>query len=172
MPFTPYHFGPALLLGILLFPFIDLATVMMASVVVDLEPLVVLFLGLPYPLHGFFHTYLGATIAALVLSAFVYPFRKYLNMIVSLFGLHQRSSLRHIIGASFVGTFSHVFLDSLLYAEMNPFFPILGNPFVGLYSFAVVYNICLIAGFVGFIGYVIRALLRPGIVEEGDDPFT
>ena len=172
MPFTPYHFGPGLVLGVILFPFVDLATVMMASVVVDLEPLVVLMFGLPYPLHGFFHTYLGASIAAFVLTGFVYPFRNYLNGIVSLFGLHQRSSLRHIIGGSLLGTYSHVFLDSILYAEMNPFFPVLGNPFLGLFSFGAVYNFCLICGFVGFICYFVRALLRPGAIDEGDDPFT
>ncbi|MFW9811039.1 MAG: hypothetical protein ACFFF9_01140 [Candidatus Thorarchaeota archaeon] len=172
MPFTPYHFGPSLLLGILLFPFVDLVTLMIASVIVDLEPMAIMFLSLPYPLHGFFHTYLGATIAALVLSGFVYPFRKYLNSIVSLFGLHQTSSLRHIIGASFVGTYSHVFLDSFLYAEMNPFFPVLGNPFVNLFTFGAVYNFCLIAGLIGFIGYILRALLKPGSISKGDDSFT
>jgi membrane-bound metal-dependent hydrolase YbcI (DUF457 family) len=171
MPFTPYHFGPALLLGVLLFPFVDLVTVMMASVIVDLEPLAVLLFGLPGPLHGFFHTYLGASIVALVLSAFIYPFRKYLNTIVSLFGLHQSSSFRHIIAASFVGTYSHIFLDSFLYAEMNPFYPILGNPFVGLFSGGIVYTFCVFAGLVGIIVYVLRAIFKPGDIDSGDGPF-
>lgn len=172
MPFTPYHFGPALLLGILLFPFVDLATIMMASVIIDLEPLAVIFLNLPLPLHGFFHSYLGASIAALVLSVFVYPFRKRLNKIVSLFGLYQSSNFRHIIAASLVGTYSHVFLDSLLYAEMNPFFPILGNPFTGLVLDGAVYTFCIIAGLASFFAYVLRAILKPGVIEIGDDPFA
>jgi membrane-bound metal-dependent hydrolase YbcI (DUF457 family) len=172
MPFTPYHFGPVLLLGVLLVPFVDFATLMMASVILDLEPIAVLYFGLPYQVHGFFHTYLGASIMAMVLSGFVYPFRKYLNDVVSLFGLHQRSSLRHIIGASFVGTFSHVFLDSLLYPEMNPFYPVLGNPFVGLFSLEAVYSFCVFAGLVGFGFYVLRVLLKPRAIAIGEDPFT
>jgi hypothetical protein len=68
MPFTPYHFGPAVLVGVLLFPFVDLTTVMVASVIVDLESLAVILFDLPMPLHSFFHTYLGATIVAVVLS--------------------------------------------------------------------------------------------------------
>jgi membrane-bound metal-dependent hydrolase YbcI (DUF457 family) len=172
MPFTPYHFGPGLLLGVLLFPFIDLTTIMMASVVIDLEPLAVIFLNLPLPLHGFFHSYLGASIAALSLSVVVYPLRKPLNKLVSLFGLHQRSSFRNIIAAGFVGTYSHVFLDSLLYVEMNPFFPIMGNPFLGLFLIEAVYTFCVIAGFVGFAAYVLRVIFKPGSNDSGDEPFT
>lgn len=172
MPFTPYHFGPALLLGILLFPFVDLATIMMAGVIIDLEPIAVLFLNLPYPIHGFFHTYLGASIAALFLSVVVYPLRTHLNKLVSLFGLHQRSSFRHIIAGGFVGTYSHVFLDSLLYAEMNPFFPIMGNPFLGLFLIEAVYAFCIIAGFAGFAVYVLRVIFKPGSFDSGDEPFT
>ena len=172
MPFTPYHFGPGLVLGVILFPFVDMATVLIASVILDIEPIVVLFFGLPYPIHGFFHTYLGASIAALVLSGIAYSIREYLNNFVSLFGLHQRSSHLHIIGASFVGTYFHVFLDSFLYSDMNPFYPILGNQFLGFFPSGAVYNFCLICGFVGFICYIVRALLKPGAIDEGDDPFT
>ncbi|MFW9927114.1 MAG: hypothetical protein ACFFDM_10120 [Candidatus Thorarchaeota archaeon] len=169
MPFTPYHFGPGLLLGTFLFPFVDIATLMIASVVLDLEPLVVIFLNLP--LHGFFHSYLGASFASIVLSAFVYPFRSYLNKIVSLFGLYQSSSYRHIIAASIMGTYSHVFLDSFLYVEMNPFFPLIGNQFVGLFLSSTVYNFCIIIGIVGFIAYVLRAIFRPGNIDLVENAF-
>ena len=169
MPFTPYHFGPALLIGVLLFPFIDLATVMIASVILDLEPLAVILFDLPLPLHSFFHTYLGATIVALILSIGIYPFRKYLNEIVSFFGLEQESSFRHILPASFIGTYSHVLLDSFLYTEMNPFFPLLGNPFVGALAGGFVYNLCFILGVVGFFAYMVRVLLNLRVRRiEGD----
>ena len=169
MPFTPYHFGPALLVGVLLFPFIDFATVIVASVILDLEPLAVIFFNLPGPLHAFFHTYLGATIVALVLSICIYPFRKYINEIVSFFGLRQESSFRHILPASLIGTYSHVLLDSFLYVEMNPFFPALGNPFVGFLAFGFVYNLCLVLGIIGFFAYILRVLLNLRVSKiEGD----
>ncbi len=158
MPFTPYHFGPGLLLGVLFFPFIDLSTVLVASVILDLEPLAVLFLSLPLPLHGFFHTYLGATIVASLLALAIWPFRGYLNKIVTVFGMHQESSFRHIFPASIIGTYSHVFLDSFLYAEMNPFYPLLGNPFLGIVQGAFVYNICVIFGLFGIGVYILRIL--------------
>ncbi|NHI88956.1 MAG: hypothetical protein EAX87_05485 [Candidatus Thorarchaeota archaeon] len=169
MPFTPYHFGPALFIGILLFPFIDLATIMVASVILDLEPLAVILFDLQMPLHAFFHTYLGATIVACGLSVSLYPFRKYLNEIVSFFGLKQESSMRHIISASFIGTYSHVLLDSFLYSEMNPFFPLLGNPFVGLLGFGFVYNLCVVLGVAGFFIYLLRVILNLGVGRiDGD----
>ena len=169
MPFTPYHFGPAVLIGVLLFPFIDFTTIVVASVILDLEPLAVIFLDLPLPLHAFFHTYLGATIVAIVLSICIYPFRKYLNEIVSFFGLRQESSFRHIVPASLIGTYSHVLLDSFLYVEMNPFFPLIGNPFVGILYGGFVYNLCLVLGVIGFFVYLTRVLLNLRVSKiEGD----
>ena len=169
MPFTPYHFGPAFLIGVLLFPFIDFATIVVASVILDLEPLAVILFNLPMPLHAFFHTYLGATIVAIILSVGIYPFRKYLNEIVAFFGLRQESSFRHIFPASIIGTYSHVLLDSFLYVEMNPLFPLLGNPFVGFLAFGFVYNLCLALGIIGFFVYVLRVLLNLKVSKiEGD----
>lgn len=172
MPFTPYHFGPALLIGVLLFPFIDFATIVVASVILDLEPLAVIFFNLPMPLHSFFHTYLGATIVAIILAIGIYPFRKYLNKLVALFGLRQESSFRNIIPASIIGTYSHVLLDSFLYAEMNPFFPFLGNPFVGLLTGGFVYNLCLVFGIIGIFAYLIRVLLNIGVSKSDGDAFV
>ena len=169
MPLTPYHFGPAVLIAVLLFPFIDFTTLIVASVILDLEPLAVILLDLPMPLHAFFHTYLGATIVSFVLSACIYPFRKYLNQIVSFFGLRQESSFRHILPAALIGTYSHVLLDSFLYVEMNPFFPILGNPFLGLLTSGFVYTLCIVLGAVGFFVYIIRVLLQLGFSQaEGE----
>jgi membrane-bound metal-dependent hydrolase YbcI (DUF457 family) len=174
MPFTPFHFGPGLLLGILLFPFIDFGTLIIASVILDIEPLVVIVFGLPLPLHGFFHTYLGATIASIVLAACIYPVRNQLNSIVSLLILRQHSTLRHILLAGLIGTYFHVFLDSFLYTEMNPFWPLLGNPFLGIIGSSLVYSFCTFAGLVGFLLYVIRVFHfqpRSPTIETASDPF-
>lgn len=174
MPFTPYHFGPGLLLGILLFPFVDLGTLIFASVILDIEPLVVIMFGLPLPLHGFFHTYLGATIISMVLTVCIWPIRNQLSSIVSLFGMRQYSTLSSILSAGLVGTYSHVLLDSFLYAEMNPFYPLMGNPFLGIIVSSVVYNFCIFAGFAGLLLYVIRVFYfhsQSGTMETETDPF-
>jgi len=171
MPFTPYHFGPGLLLGVVLFPLIDISTMIVASVVLDLEPLAVILLNLQSPLHGFFHSYLGATIVAVILSLAIWPVRSSLNTIVSLFGLQQESSFRQILPASLIGVYSHVFLDSFIYSEMNPFFPLTGNPFIGILMVSDVYNCCFYLGLLGLGVYIFRILfiyMREKIKPEPD----
>lgn len=175
MPYTPFHFGPGLFLGVVLFPYIDFSTVMVASVILDIEPVTILILQLPFQFHGFFHTYLGATIVACILSAAIYPFRRYLNKIVSLFGLHQDSSFRHIFPASIIGTYSHVMLDSFLYGEMNPFYPIIGNPFLGILPITVVYGCCIFLGLLGIGIFALRLLhgyLQQSKVDQESDVFS
>ena len=68
MPFTPYHFGPASFLGLLFFSFIDFPTFIIASIIVDIEPFLVIALNLNYALHGFFHSLLGGTLMAIPLA--------------------------------------------------------------------------------------------------------
>jgi membrane-bound metal-dependent hydrolase YbcI (DUF457 family) len=60
------------------------------------------------------------------------------------FGLNQNFSLSSIILGSVVGVVSHIILDSFLYSEMNPFFPIEGNIFFGLLSPTSVYVLCIV----------------------------
>ena len=44
MLFTPYHFGPGLLIGLVFLSFIDIPTFLTANLIVDIEPFLVLFL--------------------------------------------------------------------------------------------------------------------------------
>lgn len=58
MPFTPFHLGPALCLGSPLREYIHAPTLILANVVLDIEPLIMLITGLSYPLYGYLHTHL------------------------------------------------------------------------------------------------------------------
>jgi len=148
---------------------------MIASVILDIEPLAVIIFDLPMPLHGFLHSYLGASIIACILAIVIYPFRSHLNEFVNLFGFHQKSSLRHIIPASLIGVYSHVFLDSFIYPEMNPFYPFIGNPFLGILSTSFVYSLCIQLGLLGLGLYIIRLLylhLKPEPIRKGQDVFS
>ncbi len=87
MPFTPFHLGPAVLIGFILLRYTDLPTLIVASVLVDLEPLAVLVFGLPGPLHGFFHSFLGASVAAAVLTWAMLRVREFLKPAYAFLGL-------------------------------------------------------------------------------------
>lgn len=156
MPFTPFHFGPALLIGMLLFPIFDLPALLIASVIPDLEPLFILTFHLSLPLHGFFHSYLGASILGILTAIIVYYLHGFLRKIMALFMLEQKSSFKRILYTSLFGVYSHIFLDSFLYGEMNPFYPLDGNPFLGLVSINGIYWFCIISFLLGLALYAYR----------------
>lgn len=145
--------GPALLFGLLLFRFISLPAFLVASVVVDVEPFLVLFLGLDYPLHGFLHSFLGASVIAVVLSLAMVGLDEKIQKIMSRFGLGQKTSWKSVAAASFLGVYLHVFLDSLLYADMQPLFPLAGNPFYVASAFSLVYAFCIVSFILGLVLY-------------------
>jgi membrane-bound metal-dependent hydrolase YbcI (DUF457 family) len=130
MPFTPFHFGPSGLIGQLLLKWVDFPTILIASVVIDIEPLFVILFNLSYPLHGFFHSFLGATLVALLLILIMRYFRRYFSVFMKIFKLKQDVTLKKIALGAFIGLFAHILLDAPIYVEMNPFFPIVGNPFL------------------------------------------
>lgn len=162
MPFTPFHWGPSLLLGLVLFPLLALPALLIASVIVDLEPLFLMFSPFIHVdvFHAFFHTHLGATLAGFALIPFLYGFRNLLSELLNLFGLHQRYSLFRVSISSLLGVNLHVLLDSFLYSEMNPFFPLLGNPFIGLFSSFQVYLFCIISLLIALPFYLSHILRK------------
>ena len=114
----------------------SLITFGVAQVVIDIEPGIGMLRGSEV-LHGWTHTYLGATIiAGLVLLC-----RPLCNRILMrwnaelrhhrLFGFTSKEPIGWSAAAigAFVGTYSHVALDSLMHLDIQPFAPFSGaNP--------------------------------------------
>jgi len=66
MPLTPYHFGPAGLIGYIFRKWIDLPVFALANIVIDVEVLLVNLMHLGRPYHRLAHTFLiGAAIGAI-----------------------------------------------------------------------------------------------------------
>jgi membrane-bound metal-dependent hydrolase YbcI (DUF457 family) len=165
MPFTPFHLGPALFFGLVLFMIFDLPTFLIASVIPDIEPFYVMYFHVSgYPLHGFFHSYLGSSILALLVAFVVYPLRGLLSRVMVAFRIPQNSSFKKILLASFIGVYFHVFLDSFLYPEMMPLYPLQGNPFIGALSaygsYSVIYGFCSITALFGIALYFYKVSRR------------
>ena len=160
MPFTPYHLGPALLFGLLFLSFIDLPTFLVASVIIDVEPLLVLTLNLNYPLHGFFHSFLGGTFVAVLLALAMHRIREKLSPMLSFFKLEQKVSFKSISVASFLGIYIHILLDSLIYADIQPFYPSTYNPLLttGILAGLDAYMFCIWCSFGALIVYIVRLL--------------
>ena len=70
MPFTPFHFGPGLFgKGIVPRRFSWMAFIV-SQVIIDCETLYYL-LQRTYPIHRFFHTFVGATLVGLLTGLFL-----------------------------------------------------------------------------------------------------
>lgn len=155
MPFTPFHFGPALLFATL-FGYLDFLTFMIANVIVDFEPLLVLILGLDlhygYPLHGFFHIFIGGSLVALALTEVMAKFYKHLG---------RGTDIKKLRITALSGVWLHIVLDSFLYMDIKPFFPLSWNPFYGLLSAFEVYGFCIGAFLLGVPLYLLRKVRTP-----------
>ncbi|WP_414837910.1 hypothetical protein ACK3SF_00700 [Candidatus Nanosalina sp. VS9-1] len=134
MPFTPFHFGPGILLGLLLLKKLDFPTFVAANVMIDWRAALV-FLGFwPPPRHGWVHTYLGATLMAILLGAVMIYARPLIDEELREMKIVQEISKKNIFLAAFSGAFLHVTIDAFHHPYMQPFMPFDFNPLLGLFS--------------------------------------
>ncbi len=163
MPFTPYHLGPASLIGLLLFGVFDFPALLVATVVIDIEPLSVLAFDLDYPMHGFFHSFLGGALVAGLTSITMYLSRNDIRTLMRPFKLEQVSSLKKIFCTSLFGVYFHILLDSQLYGDMKPFYPVGGNLFYGLVSTEQIYLFSGMLFLAAMIVYPVRYFIIKNI---------
>ncbi|TRY28672.1 metal-dependent hydrolase [Aliiglaciecola sp. M165] len=150
MPFTPFHMGPGILIKSLLQGGFSLMVFGWSQIVMDIQPLVVLLSGEGH-LHGFSHTYVGASLLA-VFSGLTGKYLselglKILKMDFS-FPINISWSVSFV--SAFIGCFSHVLLDSIMHSDVEPFFPFsFHNEFLGLISVSTLHKVCLYSGLLG-----------------------
>ena len=159
MPFTPFHFGPGALVHSAAPKHVSFLAFCAANVLVDVEPLYFM-LTHQYPIHRFLHTYVGATVAAAIVVGLFALVRKVTPRLLDEFRL-RNLSLRAVALGAILGTYSHVVLDSLMHADMNPFAPFsAANPLLGAVFLNTLHGFCLIAGVVGGVAVAVRCLWK------------
>lgn len=151
MPLTPFHLGPGLFLGALTLKFFNLWAILLGSGVMDIEPLILLFIGRCYscPHHGFFHSILGAILGSLILSLILWKFKEKLNRISLKFKISQSFSFKNLYFSSLMAWLVHVLFDSFMHYDVFPFWPSKFNPFLNLISISQVYLLTIILGLIG-----------------------
>ena len=162
MPFTPFHMGPGIAVKALLQGSFSLIVFGWAQIVMDIQPLIVLITGDGH-LHGFSHTYIGATLLA-IFSAIS---GKYLSQI-GLYILkmnkdwHVKISWWVAFLSAFIGTYSHVLIDSVMHSDVEPFFPFSkNNQLLGIISVELLHKVCMYSAVVGgFVYYAVNWLLK------------
>lgn len=163
MPVTPFHLGPGSLVKVVLREKFSLTIFGFAQIVIDLQPLFAM-LGADIELHGFTHSYLGATLVAAISGIIGKPLCEYglrlwnRDMMLSeshpLWHFPEKISWPVVISSALIGTYSHVVLDCIMHAEVQPFYPLVtANALFGLVEMEALHKLCAYAGLTGFIGY-------------------
>ena len=160
MPFTAFHMGPGLALKGLLGSRFSLLAFGMAQVAMDVEPLVGLIQHAPI-LHGWSHTYLSAAIIGLACSWLAPPICRPVlhrwNRELKHYGYENRQtpgniSLSSAACGALLGTFSHVFLDSIMHSDIAPLLPFSQiNPLHGIISITQLHWACIVSGALGVL---------------------
>ena len=163
MPFTPFHLGPALILGLPLRRNIHLPTFLVASIIIDLEPLAVLVFGIySYPLHGYLHTILSAVIIGILLGYIMYKLEVILEPLWNIIQLKPRVDMETgaYSLAGITGVLLHVLLDSPLYSDIKPLYPLPINPLYNPGQALNIYTACLWLGLLGLPYYIIIIITK------------
>lgn len=160
MPFTPFHFGPGLALASAT-RWINLVAFVAANVIIDLESGWNLLRD-NYPVHGFFHSFVGASLAippAFLATMAVTALAERLGARLSL-GPDRNRPLAIATGAV-LGAWSHVALDAIMHSDLRPFSPwSQRNPLLGLLPIETLHSVCLAAGLVGALTVLVRSIVR------------
>ena len=163
MPFTPFHFGPGLLLKSGAPRRISFVAYAAANVAVDLEPLLnILRDHLPH--HGHVHTLAVASPLGLavgtatgVVLGRLFPRAARADAAVR----GEISWLPAAIGG-LLGGATHPLIDGLMHLDAEPFWPwYAGNPLLGLMPLPAVYGGCAVLGLLGAWILMRRARLSP-----------
>jgi len=162
MPFTPFHFGLCLpiVLGDVKYKRIDVMASLLGSIIVDIEPILIIILNLNLPLHGPFHSFLGASILGIIGGIVVHYTRSIWNAILKPLKWEQTTSLKNRVFWCVLMANIHVIFDAMMYSEMKPLPFILSNPFYGFLTMNIIYMICLIGMIIGSVEYIISIKIQ------------
>uniref|UniRef100_A0A7C5Z016 Hydrolase n=1 Tax=Ignisphaera aggregans TaxID=334771 RepID=A0A7C5Z016_9CREN len=169
MPFTTYHIASGLFAGYFLRKKVDwLTLVITTAIVADIEPiLMVTGLLRDYPPHGFLHTYLASIPMGAISGFILYLIRSLLSPFMRAFCLNEgNQSLVSYISGGVLGWFLHVLMDSPLYIDIRPFYPLAINPLYGLLDveiLEILYNVMLLCGFTTYIIHFYNSVKHEGI---------
>ena len=144
--------GPGLLVKSVLQRRFSLMLFGWSQIVMDIQPLTVMLTGQGH-LHGFTHTYLGASGIAIVAAVTGKPLAE-LGLRLLQLNDHLPISWWVAVISSVIGTFSHVLFDSIKHRDVQPFAPWrLENPFLGFVSIVWLHLFCLATGLAGMALY-------------------
>jgi membrane-bound metal-dependent hydrolase YbcI (DUF457 family) len=149
MPFTPFHLGPGLAIKALGGHRISLLVFAGTQVLMDIEPLLGL-LGLIDSLHGVSHSLAGALLIGLLATLTGRPIGNRMLRLLR-WPAPPMDWPAAALGA-FVGSLSHIALDALMHADIQPLWPLTtANPLRDALSWSALHGGCALLGLLGLL---------------------
>jgi hypothetical protein len=162
VPFTPFHFGPGLLIKSCAPRRFSMLAFVAAQVIIDVESLYWLLRD-EWPVHRLLHTFIGGAIVGAVVTVV-------LNRIGRTDAGRRLGERYRLVGEAgalpvavggLVGGLSHSLLDGIMHADIQPFRPISGaNPLLGWISVFDLHLACVVMGLAGIVILAVRSRLR------------
>ena len=116
MPFTHFHIGPLILLGFLLWRYLDFRVLVASGVLIDVRASLVYFDILRPPVHGLLHTYPVAALIGIGIGAMVFIYDT-LHLPGS--AMQPAISTQGYFLAGITGGFSHIIMDALTSTQVQ-----------------------------------------------------
>jgi len=130
-----------------------------SQILIDLQPLTVMITG-KGELHGFSHTYIGASIIAVIAALSGKSLGEFgLKLIRESKYLPISWSVAFV--SAFIGTYSHVMIDSIMHIDVAPLAPLSQSSWLyGLISIDALHIICVVSAVVGAAAFYLLERLR------------
>ena len=162
MPFTPVHMGPGIVIKALLQGSFSLMVFGWTQIVMDIQPLIVILTGEGH-LHGFSHSYVGASLLA-IFSALSGKYLSEIGLYILELNPNWEVKIAWWVAflSAFIGAFSHVAIDSIMHSDMEPLFPFnKDNQLLGIISVELLHKLCLYSALAGgALYYAINWLIK------------
>jgi len=156
MPFTPFHFGPGLLVKGIAPRRFSWTTFVATQVVIDCETLYHM-VHRQYPVHRGMHTFIGATLAGLVTAGVIIGIRWLATGLIRRMkgwapSVRSEYSIRGIVAGGVIGGVSHPLLDGMMHPDVRPFAPWTdANPLLRSVDLMALHTGCIVAGIIGMV---------------------
>ncbi len=173
MPFTPYHFGPSVFIGLVFRKWIDFPVFVLANVIVDFEVLVIMLFTLDWPKHRYCHTFLIGTAVGALWGLAAWPLRNLFKKLMKLFRIPYKTSLPKMVISGILGLWLHILIDGAYHFDVKILWP---NKIISLWKMihrhldqGKIETICLIFFTAVLVAYVfaVRSFSKNRRLQNG-----
>lgn len=161
MPITLFHFGPGAALYAMAPRHVSFLSFIAANILIDVEPLYYMLMH-QYPLHRFFHTWIGATLISSATFGLFILARKLASFATTpSWFMWQDLQTTPVAISAVAGSYLHIVLDSIMHSDISPFAPFSeANNLRGIVSLDTLQWSCAGAGLAALVLSGVRRLVR------------